>query len=232
MTTTLMGVDGCAGGWIAAVDDGSESAPTCHRFASIGAVMERAPTVVAIDVPIGLLDRGARDCDAAARKLLGARRNSVFTTPIRATLKATSHRHACALRIEIEGKKLSIQAWGILRKVLEIDEALRTHEEWRECIREVHPEVCFYHLNGNRPLTWAKKRAEGRRERLELLQPHFGNAVADALAERRRLGCAADDVIDAFAALWTARRIASGIAVRIPMAPPADRLGITMEMLA
>ena len=228
---TLMGVDGCVGGWIAAVDDGS-APPTCHRFASIAAVMERAPTVVAIDVPIGLLDRGTRDCDAVARQLLGARRNSVFTAPIRGMLKATSHRHACALRRGVEGKKVSIQAWGILRKVREVDDALRTHEEWRTCVREVHPEVCFYHLNGNRPLTWAKKRAEGRRERLELLQPDFGNAVNGALTERRRLGCTADDIIDAFVALWTARRIANGIAVRLPLAPPVDVVGIAMEMLA
>ena len=67
---------------------------------------------------------------------------------------------------------------------------------------------------------------------MELLQPDFGNAVDGALTERRRLGCAADDIIDAFVALWTARRIANGIAVRMPLAPPVDVVGIAMEMLA
>jgi predicted RNase H-like nuclease len=229
---TLMGVDGCTRGWIAAVDEGSQRSPSCHRFASIDALMERAPAVLAIDVPIGLLDKGARECDVAARRLLGARRGSVFTAPIRPALKAHSHRHACALRLEVEGKRVSIQAWGINYKVLEIDDALRIHEEWRGCIREVHPEVCFYHLNGNRPLTWPKKHAEGRRERLKLLRPQLGDAVTDALTERKRLGCAADDIIDAFVALWTARRIADGTAIRIPAAPPADTLGIPMEMSA
>lgn len=230
--TALMGVDGCTGGWIAAVDDDSGCSPTCHRFASIDALMKRTPKVVAIDVPIGLLETGTRGCDTAARQLLGPRRNSVFTAPIRAMLKATSHRHACALRLRVEAKKVSIQAWGIICKVVEIDDALQTHPEWKGCVREVHPEVSFYHLNGNRPLTWPKKRAEGRRERLALLQPSFGDAVNNALEKRRQLGCAADDIIDAFVALWTARRIAGGTAARIPFSPPADSFGIPMEMLA
>ena len=230
--TVLIGVDGCTGGWIGAVDKGLGYSPTCQRFTCIDALMKDAPAVVAIDVPIGLLREGARDCDTAARRLLGARRNSVFTAPIRAMLKATSHRDACALRHAVEGKKVSIQAWGILAKVVEIDDALRAHKEWTASIREVHPEVSFYHLNGNRPLSYAKRRPEGRRERLELLRPHFGDAVTDALAERRRLGCAEDDVIDAFVALWTARRIAAGTAVRIPLTPLADFYGIPMEMSA
>ena len=39
------------------------------------------------------------------------------------------------------------QAWGIVRKVAEVDEALLTHAAWRLRVREVHPEVCFYFLN-------------------------------------------------------------------------------------
>lgn len=229
---TLMGVDGCTGGWIAAVDAGQDHAPRCERFASIEVLMKREPSIVAVDVPIGLLERGARVCDTQARQLLAPRRSSVFPAPIRATLTAASHDEASALRFEVEGKKISIQSWGIIRKVAEVDEGLRAHAAWRLRIFEVHPEVCFYYLNDQRPMAHPKKRADGVRERLDLLRPHFGRAVDDALAARGTLGCGVDDVIDAFVSLWTARRIASGCAVRIPIAPLADPLGIPMEMVA
>jgi predicted RNase H-like nuclease len=110
--TTLMGVDGCKDGWIATVEKGQEQPPCCERSTSIGALMEQAPAIIAIDVPIGLLERGMRRCDAEAKRLLGVRQSSVFPAPIRPTLKATSHSEASALRFEVEGKRMSLQVWG------------------------------------------------------------------------------------------------------------------------
>ena len=231
--TTLVGADGCTGGWIAAIDDGSGRPAVCRRFDSFSALMALTPepSVIAIDVPIGLLERGARDCDAQARRLLGARRNSVFTAPIRATLQARSHSEASAKRFAVEGKKISLQAWGIICKVNEVDAALQAHLAWKPRVREVHPELCFYHLNAKRPMAYAKRFAHGKNERLEILRHEFGPAVDVALA-RGGLSCKPDDVIDAFVALWTARRIATGSASRLPASPTLDQFGLPMEMWA
>jgi predicted RNase H-like nuclease len=231
--TMLVGVDGCTGGWIAAIDDGSGRPALCRRFGSFSAIMalKPEPSVVAIDVPIGLLERGTRDCDAQARRLLAERRNSVFTAPIRATLQAHSHSEASAKRFEVEGKKISLQAWGIICKINEVDAALQAHLDWRPRVCEVHPELCFYHLNAKHPMEYAKRFADGKKERLELLRDEFGTAVDIALASGG-LSCKPDDVIDAFVSLWTARRIAAGSASRLPAVPPRDHFGLPMEMWA
>jgi predicted RNase H-like nuclease len=231
--TMLAGVDSCTGGWIVAIDDCSGRPPLCRRLDSFSAIMalRPEPSMVAIDVPIGLLERGARDCDVQARRLLAARRNSVFTTPIRATLQARSHSEASARRFAVEGKKISLQAWGIICKINEVDAALQAHLDWRPRVREVHPELCFYHLNAKHPMEYAKKFADGKKERLDLLRVEFGSAV-DAAVASGGLSCKTDDVIDAFVSLWAARRIAAGSASRLPAVPSRDRFGLPMEMWA
>jgi predicted RNase H-like nuclease len=47
------------------------------------------------------------------------------------------------------------------------------------------------------------------------------------------LPVADDDILDALAALWTARRIQSGSATRLPSGPEErDAFGLPMQMLA
>lgn len=138
------------------------------------------PDVAGVDVPIGLLGRGARNCDLEARRLLGVRRSSVFPAPTRAILTATSHGEASRIRDGVEQKRVSIQAWAIVPKVAEVDRYLRAHRVRSDIVREVHPEVSFFFLNGKQPMTLSKKKAAGRAERLSVLHPWCGNAVADA----------------------------------------------------
>jgi predicted RNase H-like nuclease len=191
-----------------------------------------APNIVAVDVPIGLLERGARDCDVQARRLLGPRRSSVFTAPIRPLLAATSQAEASQIRYRLEGKGVSIQASAIVPKIQEVDRLLRGNPDLREIIREVHPELCFFFLNGERPMSEAKKKPAGRTERVSLLRTWCGEAIDRALAERAKLGCDADDIVDAFVALWTAERIQRAEAISIPTIPPVDAHGLRMEMVA
>jgi predicted RNase H-like nuclease len=48
-----------------------------------------------------------------------------------------------------------------------------------------------------------------------------------------KLTVADDDILDALAALWTARRIQSGSATRLPSGPEErDAFGLPMQMLA
>jgi len=132
----------------------------------------------------------------------------------------------------VEGKGLPIQAWAIIPKIREVDELLRAEADLRARVREVHPEICFYFMAGQHPMRFAKRRRAGRNERRSLLVTEFGDVVDIALGDLRSLGCAADDLLDAFAALWTARRIAKGTAITLPALPPRDRYGLLMEMLA
>ena len=58
------------------------------------------PDIVAVDVPIGLLDAyeiGGRECDRKARRDLEQRGSSVFVPPIRAVLNARCYEEACAV---------------------------------------------------------------------------------------------------------------------------------------
>jgi predicted RNase H-like nuclease len=185
--------------------------------------------VVGVDIPIGLTERGSRACDLAARRFLGARRGaSVFPAPLRGVLGATTHAEANVLQRAIEGKGLSIQAFGILPKVAEVDACLRSHISLTERVFEVHPEVAFAALNGNVGLKASKKTAQGQTVRLELLRPHFGDTPERFLVQRPRKSVAADDVLDAFAVLWSARRLQAGEGKSFPSPPDRDDCGLPM----
>jgi len=193
----VIGVDGCAGGWIAASRD-TRGAISCTRVNALAELFDnsKCPRVVAVDVPIGLLARGARECGVEARRLLGDRRSSVFPAPIRPILTATSQ-DASRIRRRVEGKGVSIQTWAIVPKIVEADACLRADDVRREIVHEVHPEVSFFFLNGKRPMNMAKKKTDGQVERLAVLRKWAGAAIVDALARRRELGCNADDIVDA-----------------------------------
>jgi predicted RNase H-like nuclease len=60
------------------------------------------------------------------------------------------------------------------------------------------------------------------------------NGLGERLVDRRMMfsgkDLAADDVLDAYALTWTALRIATGEARRLPSDPPRDRKGLRMEV--
>lgn len=87
-------------------------------------------------------------------------------------------------------------------------------------------------MNGLRPLMHAKKRLPGYEERRALLQSAL-EIVIPARRQLRRLAppAAPDDILDALATLWTARRVADGHAVRLPTEPQFDLTGRRMEII-
>ncbi|MFH1486813.1 MAG: DUF429 domain-containing protein [Chloroflexota bacterium] len=232
---SIWGVDGCKGGWAVVSKDLDSGVISWRLFKTAQELFHHDPTpqVIAIDIPIGLPDRGPRACDVEARRLLGqGRASSVFPAPIRPVLDAGDRAEASRIRFEAEEKKVSCQAWAIVPKIRGIDAVLHQDIELRSRVREVHPEVCFYYLNERKALRHNKKRKAGREERLALLEPVFGHWLQAALAERGQLASGRDDVLDAFVALWTAQRIVTGTCKTIPCSPPSDRFGLRMEMVA
>jgi predicted RNase H-like nuclease len=229
----LAGVDGCAGGWAYVLEEGKQL--TGFVVLSFGQILDRLPenAIVAIDIPIGLLDKGARSCDLEARRFLHApRASSVFAAPVRAALSSGTYTDACDAHFLADGRRMSKQAFAILPKIKEVDEVLSQRPELQDRIREIHPEVCFAVWNGGRAMQHRKSRPAGRIERELLIDALWPGERERLRSELRRFRCRADDLNDAFAALWTARRIRDGVALVFPHTPAVDRFGLRMEMLA
>jgi predicted RNase H-like nuclease/nicotinamide riboside kinase len=223
-----VGVDGCSGGWIAVTRDGG------RRVARLEELFrgDKQPEVVAVDIPIGLADAGSRRCDEEARVLLKGRASCVFRAPIRPMLAAATAAEARAIGRSVDGKAISAQCWAIVPKIHEVDQLLGSDESARRAVREVHPEVSFARMNGGVALRAGKKDPAGHRERLALLEREFGQVVLEVLGRRSALRCAPDDVLDAFAALWSAERIARREAISLPADPPRDAHGLAMQISA
>ena len=200
----VAGVDGTKGGWVAVVlDEGRFAAD--HVIRPVEATFEELAEadVLAVDIPIGF---GPRRADAAARRFLAGAASTVFTTPSREVLELPYG----------PGLGVSAQAHALGRRVLHVTGLERSDPRFHE----VHPEVSFRAMNDERPLSHRKKSAGGVLERLELLRRHG--------IELEELGASGfapvDDVLDAAAAAWSARRIATGTARTLPD-PPEVRDG-------
>jgi len=115
------GVDAARGGWVVATASGGGEGLALALEPTLDGVLARAGDgPVAIDMPIGLLDRvEPRACDRAARALLGARAATVFTPPSRPALAAATYAQA---RTTVTGAaSLSAQAFGLAPRIRELD---------------------------------------------------------------------------------------------------------------
>jgi predicted RNase H-like nuclease len=231
----VAGADGCRGGWVFFAVNGvsrTTKAPYSDTFvrverelAQILRARPKALVSLAIDIPIGLVER-SRECDLKARELLGKpRSNSVFPAPCRAALSAASYTEGSEINLSKTDKRLTLQAWGIVPKIKEIDDALPgTTPDW---VFEVHPELCFWAMNHRTPMRHGKKRPAGRLERVNLLVQYFPR-IEDHLAARDS-GVSADDLLDGAAAAWTALRHYQGSSQSVGANDP-DTRGLPMKI--
>lgn len=229
----FVGVDGCRGGWIAVSDwGGSIDARVHDNWLSL--VGDANPdALIAVDIPIGLPARGARTYDVEARRFLGVPRgSSVFPAPVRACLVSGSYEAVAARHRRADGRGLSKQAFNLLPKIRQLDEYLLEHTRDIPRIYEVHPEVSFATWNGGQALLHSKVKAAGRAEREQLIDAIWQGERERLWSRARFGGCRPDDLNDAFAALWTAVRIARGTACRRPRAMETDEHGLRMEIVA
>src|SRR5208282_5793417 len=201
----VAGVDGCRAGWVRFAVE-VPSLATSVDVVDLAELLRNRPSDLAcigIDIPIGLLN-GSRACDKAARKLLGQPRGaSVFAAPCRAALSETTHAAASQINHDKTGRGLSQQAFGIIPKIKQVDDAITP--ECQHWALEVHPEGCFWALNQHRPMKYNKKTKEGAVERVALLRRVFPQIERHLANRPPRVG--ADDLLDAAAAAWTALRL-------------------------
>ena len=221
----VLGIDACGRlGWVGiGLTDGAYAGSLVD--VRLDALIARAATarVVAVDMPLGLVENGWRAADLAARALLGKRRNSVFLIAPEPAWRERDFTAAADRCQELTGNRLTQQAWALAPKLLEARACWAADER----VHEVHPEVSFHALAGGVPLTHAKMTWHGQQLRRSLLA-EAGIVLPDALGEADRVP--ADDVLDAAVAAWSAHRIARGTARRIPETPELDREGRAVEI--
>lgn len=232
--TPVIGVDGCPGGWIAVRWGKTISHHLCRSFAEVVA-MEAA--VIAVDMPIGFPQGSGRAAEREVRARLGDRQSSVFSVPSRAAVMCVDYREACAANLasSYPPKKVSKQIFHIFPKMREIDVVITPELQAR--IVEVHPELAFWAMNGAAPLPLPKKvKGQPNAPGLELrkaLLAKAGFPLLDVPAPGyRRSDVGADDLIDACACAWSARRILNGRHVSFPADPPLDARGLRMAISA
>jgi predicted RNase H-like nuclease len=210
----VTGIDGCARGWIAvALGAGGAVAGV-----TVGATLDGLPLagVTGIDMPLGLVGAGWRDADVIARRALGRRGVTVFAIPPRPVWACGSYAEANRACRDLTGQGFSIQAWGLRRKIAEADTCRRRASSSVPPVRlyEVNPELSFTAMAGT-PLADGKHTRAGLAVRRELL------AGAGITLPPKVAGAAEDDLLDAAAVAWSARRIAAGRAV--VLSSPAQR---------
>ena len=232
----IVGIDGCPGGWVA-VAQLERSAQSDEVRALVAPDLEGVLTafegirLAGIDMPIGLSNDEPRRCDRLARDRLGARRSSVFPAPLRPALAATTHAEASSLSREASGRGISVQAWHLFPRVREVDQLLGAQAAWGERLVEVHPELSFLALNDGEPLPASKHRIEGLYRRRALVAGAFGWAtIESAVTQLAGTRVKDDDMLDAFAVLWSARRWVSGEGECLPADPPLDTHGLPMRI--
>ncbi|HET7652099.1 MAG TPA: DUF429 domain-containing protein [Acidimicrobiales bacterium] len=208
----VAGVDGARRGWVVAGDDGSVDLVDALDDV-IADVRAGRLDAVAVDMPIGLPARPGerRACDVAARRLLGARRSSVFPAPARCFLGASAF-------ADVTG--MPVQAFHLLPRIAEVDRLVDAALQDR--VVEAHPELAFTRLHGGSEVRTAKRTAEGLAQRARLL--------GLGAPPRPPAGARTDDVLDALALVHTARRIADGTAERLGDPTATDERGLRMEI--
>ncbi|WLA61886.1 DUF429 domain-containing protein [Bradyrhizobium diazoefficiens] len=195
-----LGLDGFRYGWVAAWidehgDHGFDYSPGLTRL--LATPHARAM----IDMPIGLNVSGYRTCDLRARELVGP---AVFLGARRDLWRfpdmAAANRHYW--KQEGEGRGVSAQLWNIRDKIREVDEIMTPARQ--ATIGEAHPELIFWNLAG-RLLLESKVSAQGREQRIALLEQRGFTRLRKWLTQRHGTGIGRDDLIDACACAVAAR---------------------------
>lgn len=186
-------------------------------------VLEEHPSFssIVVNAPIGFMDspdKGPRTCDREARALLGRRGGSIHNAPTRFALE-----HGAGW----SETNLDAVTATLLPRYLEIAQEMSPYRQ--RTIFEGNPELSFYQLLADTPLTKSKKIEEGLDERRAVLVKKVPgiSRVLDAQVE----GIPRKHLFDAAALLWTARRVFAKAAKRLPTEAEWDSEGLRMEFV-
>ncbi|MEP3278841.1 MAG: DUF429 domain-containing protein [Stappiaceae bacterium] len=240
-SVTVAGVDGCRAGWIAVFwQIGDPTGSKSRVFSTFSSLLdaEEAPQIIAVDMPIGLPEKvgaGGRGPERAVRPLLDQRQSSVFSVPSRRAVYCESYSQSCAVAYETSDppRKVSKQCFNLFPKIREIDRLMSASLEAR--VYEVHPELAFWRLNDETPMSLPKKvksrpSEPGLSERQACLEKcGFSREFFEM---PRPKGVGADDLLDASANSLIAARLHSGQARSFPSTFERDSRGLRIAMWA
>jgi predicted RNase H-like nuclease len=188
-----------------------------------------------VDIPIGLpnANQTPRNCDVEARRILGPRRSSVFPAPIREILDDKTYEQANIRSKKLTGKGISKQTYGIIPKIIEVDQSLQLNLKSSKIVKEAHPEVCFLSLSNGKPMQYNKKTQDGFTERIEILKKYWKpseKAIAEAFLWYSGYHVARDDIVDALVLAIVATHSKSEL-VSIPKKKHLDDHKLPMQMI-
>jgi predicted RNase H-like nuclease len=235
----VRGVDGCPAGWIAVTIAAEGPIAPCvtitRHFADLVAGVAR----IAVDMPIGLPDQaglGGRGPESLVRPLIGARQSSVFSVPSRRAVDQEDYWEACRIALETSEppRKVSKQAFFLFPKIREIDGLLRQDAALASRVFEVHPEVAFWRMNGDRPLPLPKKvKSRGHPPGLALRREILvAQGYPPGFFDKPPRGAGLDDLLDAAVNALIARRLHAGLATSFPDPPGRDAHGLPVAIWA
>lgn len=239
------GVDGCRGGWFGvflSADDWEKCEWKIGVFKTFSSLVDQiikeynsSEFLIMVDMPIGLKEgnNGPRLSDLEARKLLKARKSSIFPVPCREAAYAEDYKKACEVNEKLTGTRISKQAWNILPKIRDLDTFLIEEEIFREKIKEISPEICFQEFKGL-PMKYSKKTQEGFLERKKVLEtfcPFVDDLIKTALLKYKRQELAKDDILDAFIGAVTAKYGYRFGFEYAPCKPEMDKKGLKIQLV-
>jgi predicted RNase H-like nuclease len=229
--TLIAGVVPVRNGWLVATGrlmGATMVVADIHVAAKFIDVLDARPSyqVITLHAPVGLPEgdeQGGRECDKAARKLLGwPRQAAIVSPPTREELSALTEAAPAPTPARRRRHRTTLE------HAAEIDEAIAAY--WQRTVYETNPELSFYELNSSRPLRYGKHSMHGQAERLKLLSARMGGV--DRLVEKRLpRSVRRSQLIDSLGALWTARRIAGRAINSLPDTPQWDDQGRRMELV-
>ena len=227
----VIGVDGCPAGWIAIIWQGNQIRAKLFELGTFANILGEEAAMIAVDMPIGFPDIYGRNADIEARKVMLPFGSRVFPVPCREAVHASNYTEAIRLN-KLRSNNVSIPPVtnAIRPRMQEVDHVMSPDVELR--LREVHPEVSFSMMNGGTPLHHKKKTLDGEQQRLDLLRSSGFPAIDWQQMSYRKRQVKCDDIIDACAAAWTARRILEGSALHFPKVEERDSHGLLMRIHA
>lgn len=230
--TVLGGITPCPGGWLAVparLSGITVVADDPVVLDTLIDVIDHKPSfdTAAIEVPIGWFDEPAapyRNCDAAARELLGwPRASAVSAVPSRAALRAPTFDAARALEPWITRSD-----WRRFRWIREAEAEIQPFHQRKWF--SAQSDLSYVSLNGDEPLSSSPYQDEGVAERRELLRRRMPG-TEEILDRDPPPGAARVHLVRSAGLLWTARRAHARAASRLPVDSDWDSTGLRMELV-
>ena len=222
----------CPGGWLilpARLAGVTVIAEEPMVVNSLIEVLEYQPKfeAAAIFAPVGFEDAPVgphRPCDVEAREMIGwPRLVTVRPIPSRAALRAPTRE--AALELEPWLSKDDLRRFRWMREAEQEFQPFHQRNWFAG-----HPELSFYVLNGDRPVTSSPHQPDGVYERMSLIKAKLPG-VEEAVVATPPPGAGQLHLLQAAGLLWTARRAAGRAVNRLPMDPNWDTTGLRMELV-